>query len=153
MTCFWILLDLVSNNPMFPSDLSALSLASNHLKGVLPSDLFSKLTQLRHLYLNDNQFSGSIPTEVGLLSSLKKLSLQHNNLSGTLPTELGQIVGMKEMYIGKVDLNGPIPSEMTQMTNLAALGRLKTEGLTCVFSIPVLNFLLTQSLQICLEQA
>eukprot|EP00526_Cylindrotheca_closterium_P027429 CAMPEP_0113620744 /NCGR_PEP_ID=MMETSP0017_2-20120614/10578_1 /TAXON_ID=2856 /ORGANISM="Cylindrotheca closterium" /LENGTH=55 /DNA_ID=CAMNT_0000530429 /DNA_START=21 /DNA_END=184 /DNA_ORIENTATION=- /assembly_acc=CAM_ASM_000147 len=40
------------------------------------------------LYLQNNQFSGSIPTEIGLLSNIEDLDLSGNNLTGSIPSEI-----------------------------------------------------------------
>ena len=45
--------------------------------------------RVTRLDLNNNQLSGSIPTELGSLSNLEALSLSQNQLSGPIPSELG----------------------------------------------------------------
>ena len=40
------------------------------------------------LYLDDNQLSGPIPSEIGLLTSLTDLNLYFNQLSGPIPSEI-----------------------------------------------------------------
>ncbi|CAB9501764.1 LRR receptor-like serine threonine-protein kinase At4g08850 [Seminavis robusta] len=89
-----------------------LFLGSNNLEGKLPLSLFSHLTQLRQLSLRDNQFSGTVPTEVGLLSSLKKLEIQNTNLSGTLPTELLQLENLTSLVVTNTSLWGSIPEKL-----------------------------------------
>ena len=43
-----------------------------------------KLTELKVLYLGDNNFSGGLPDVIGQLTSLNRLNLERCNLS-TLP--------------------------------------------------------------------
>jgi len=43
------------------------------------------------LFLQSNQLSGTIPSELGQLTQLTGLILQSNQLSGTIPSELGQL--------------------------------------------------------------
>ena len=38
-----------------------------------------------------NQLSGSIPTELGLLSDLKRISMGFNSISGSLPSHIGML--------------------------------------------------------------
>ena len=40
-------------------------------------------------WLANNQFTGTIPTEFGLLTNLERLALDRNQLSGLIPSELG----------------------------------------------------------------
>ena len=45
--------------------------------------------QLVTLYAQNNQFTGSIPKEIGSLESLSSLYLQENDLEGFIPAEIG----------------------------------------------------------------
>jgi len=38
-----------------------------------------------------NQLTGSIPSEIGMLSSLTTLELQNNHLTGSIPSEIGML--------------------------------------------------------------
>ena len=46
------------------------------------------------LVLVRNQLTGTIPPEIGQLSSLEFLDLSGNQLTGEIPSELGQLVGL-----------------------------------------------------------
>jgi Leucine-rich repeat (LRR) protein len=46
------------------------------------------LTSLTYLWLNDNQFTGSIPPEIGNLTNLDELYLSNNQLTGIIPDEI-----------------------------------------------------------------
>ena len=49
-----------------------------------------RLTEISgYLSLNDNSLSGSVPSELGALSSVQYLYLSQNSLVGSLPTEMG----------------------------------------------------------------
>lgn len=43
---------------------------------------FPRLYKLEYLYLNDNEFEGDVPSELGELTNLKEMSLQNNDLAG-----------------------------------------------------------------------
>ncbi len=51
------------------------------------------LTGLKYLYLDNsrNDLTGSIPAELGGLSSIQELYMGNNNLSGSIPSELGNL--------------------------------------------------------------
>ena len=61
-----------------------LTLANNFFTGTLPSDM-AKLTALDRLYLDGNNFEGSLPISFGQLSHLLSFSLYNNFLTGTIP--------------------------------------------------------------------
>ncbi len=46
------------------------------------------MINLTYLFLNDNLLTGSIPFELGNLTSLTALNLDNNSLSGAIPTSL-----------------------------------------------------------------
>ncbi|KAK6926516.1 Leucine-rich repeat-containing N-terminal, plant-type [Dillenia turbinata] len=73
-----------------------------------PIDVIASMTMLTQLWLNGNQFTGSIPDNIGDLTSLKDLNLNGNMLVGLIPQSLA------DMELEKLDLNnnmlmGPIP--------------------------------------------
>ena len=81
----------------------------------------------------ENDLSGSIPTQMGLLTSLAELRLDSNSLSGTLPTELGLPTAMMEhLHLDSNSLNGPIPTELGELTSLDEL-RLYSNSLSGTF--------------------
>ncbi|MCD9642357.1 hypothetical protein HAX54_029140 [Datura stramonium] len=65
------------------SKLRTLSLRSNSLSGILPSDLGS-CTVLRILNLENNNFSGAIPTSIYNLKNLVRVSFSGNRFSGEI---------------------------------------------------------------------
>ncbi|CAB9528390.1 receptor-like protein kinase [Seminavis robusta] len=94
------------------TNLVHLDLGYNQLEGTLSPDFFSQLTKLEVLVINGNHFSGSIPTEVGRLSSLWKLELQNTSVSGTLPTELLLLKGLASLVVTNTSLSGSIPESL-----------------------------------------
>ena len=102
------------------SGVRSLALRDNGLQGSLPSEL-GQLTTLEDLNLNDNELSGPIPSELGQLTALEILGLAGNQLSGPIPPELGQLTGLASLWLRNNQLSGPIPSELGQLTALEVM--------------------------------
>ena len=99
---------------------TTLSLHDNQLTGSIPQEI-GNLTSLTHLYLNDNQLSGPIPQEIGNLVSLVHLYLHNNQLSGPIPPEIGNLNGLTGLLLYDNHLSGSIPSEIGNLTSLEVL--------------------------------
>ncbi|XP_043692082.1 leucine-rich repeat receptor-like serine/threonine-protein kinase At2g14510 isoform X2 [Telopea speciosissima] len=73
----------------YMANLTALTdiwLGNNNLSGTIP-DLTS-LKRLQTLHLEDNQFSGAVPSSLGNIPRLRELFLQNNHLTGQIPDSL-----------------------------------------------------------------
>ena len=68
------------------------------------------------IFLGDNEFTGSISTEIGQLTNLEHLYLHGNAFTGTLPTELGLLTELEEIDVHDTNMHGTIPEEI--YTNL-----------------------------------
>ena len=85
--------------------------------GVIPKEL-GQLSDLRQLYLDDNQLTGTIPVELGRLSRLEWLYLDDNQLTGPIPTGLGQFSDLQYLVLSNNQLTGPIPTELGRLSQL-----------------------------------
>lgn len=90
------------------SELRVLSLRWNLLSGSVPSDL-GKCTQLRNVYLQNNQFIGSIPSFFSSLPNLIRLNLAFNRFSGPIPSSLNNLTRLGTLYLQNNSLTGSIP--------------------------------------------
>ncbi|MYJ78843.1 MAG: hypothetical protein F4047_12040, partial [Caldilineaceae bacterium SB0670_bin_27] len=97
-----------------------LYLKENGLWGTIPSEL-GNLTSLRGLSLSDNQLDGTIPSELGNLINLEWLYLDSNQLCGTVPPALGKLSNLTELILFSNQLQGTVPPEMGNLTNLEIL--------------------------------
>ena len=96
-------------------DTSGAGLAE--LTGTIPLEL-GNLTSLTNLRLSNNQLTGPIPPELGRLSNLESLSLWGNELSGAIPEELGNLSSLTFLRLSGNQLAGSMPAELGNLTNL-----------------------------------
>jgi len=92
-------------------------LQRNQLSDSIPSEL-GNLSNLESLWVFRNELSGPIPAELGNLSKLDYLGLSRNNLTGPIPPELGQLSKLETLQLGENELTGPIPPELGNLTSL-----------------------------------
>ncbi|XP_051142269.1 putative kinase-like protein TMKL1 isoform X2 [Andrographis paniculata] len=67
--------------------LVSLQLPSANLSGTLPREI-GELTSLQSLYLSVNSLTGAIPVELGYSTSLSDIDLSHNLLEGSVPASI-----------------------------------------------------------------
>ncbi|CAB9517182.1 Leucine Rich Repeat [Seminavis robusta] len=101
------------------SKLGIMYFGWNSLTGTLPSSLFSLTMQ--SVALPENQLTGPVPTELGLLTALGGLALDTNLFTGTLPTEIGRLTGLESLYLNSLILSGAIPNELAALTDMILL--------------------------------
>jgi len=87
--------------------LTILSLRSNRLNGNLPSDVLS-IPSLRYVYLQHNDFSGSIPSS--LPPQLNVLDLSFNSFTGSIPNSIQNLTFLTSLNLQNNSLTGPIPN-------------------------------------------
>ncbi|WVZ69828.1 LOW QUALITY PROTEIN: hypothetical protein U9M48_018555 [Paspalum notatum var. saurae] len=75
-------------------DLIFLDLSYNQFSGILPTWIGVKLPSLSFLSLRSNSFSGHIPQQLAKLTRLQYLDLASNNMSGTIPQWIENLVAM-----------------------------------------------------------
>ncbi|KAL7208529.1 hypothetical protein ACSBR1_030301 [Camellia fascicularis] len=80
--------------------------------------LKGNLVNLTTLYLYDNQLSGSIPQEVGMLRSPLDLELSRNNLTGSISTSIGNLSNLITLYLHDNQLSGSISQEFGMLRSL-----------------------------------
>ncbi len=95
-------------------------LASLKLTGTIPSEL-GNLTSLQSLDLSKNELGGPIPAQLGHLTNLESLVLFRNQLTGPIPSELGNLENLHTLRLDENRLIGEIPSELGRLSNLQEL--------------------------------
>ncbi|KAK6115108.1 LOW QUALITY PROTEIN: hypothetical protein DH2020_007377 [Rehmannia glutinosa] len=90
------------------SELRHVNLRSNSFSGVLASELF-KAQKLQSLVLYGNSLSGLLPFEVGNLNYLQTLDLSQNLFNGSLPTSLIQCKRLRNLELSQNNFSGVLP--------------------------------------------
>ncbi|XP_057841056.2 putative leucine-rich repeat receptor-like serine/threonine-protein kinase At2g24130 isoform X2 [Cryptomeria japonica] len=103
------------------SALQTLYLGNNSLVGELSPYVGKLSTKLSVLSLEQNFIGGSIPQEIGNLTSLTLINFTVNAFTGFIPSTLGQIQMLERLYLGQNKLQGPIPSEIVALKHLGLL--------------------------------
>ncbi|KAL3942648.1 MAG: hypothetical protein SGBAC_003196 [Bacillariaceae sp.] len=103
-----------------------LELNSNGLSGSIPSELALLSNSLVRLELSQDGsstsvISGSIPPELGELTLLESVSLANNALTGQLPVEIGKWTMAAAVDLRANQLRGAIPTEVASLTSLTSL--------------------------------
>ncbi|KAK4399976.1 Receptor protein kinase-like protein ZAR1 [Sesamum angolense] len=98
----------------------SVSIPKKKLSGSVSSSLGS-LSELRHVNLRSNNFSGSLPSELFKAQRLQSLVLYGNSLSGTLTFEVGNLKYLQTLDLSLNFFNGSLPSSLIQCKRLRNL--------------------------------
>ncbi|KAJ6877019.1 leucine-rich repeat receptor-like protein kinase [Populus alba x Populus x berolinensis] len=115
------------NFSSFPN-LLTLNLRNNSLYGTIPLEI-GLLTSLNVLYLDKNNLTGLIPFSIGNLRNLSILFLRDNKLSGFIPSSIGNMTMLARLDLNRNNLSGSVPQEIGQLQNLKLL-RLSSNNFT-----------------------
>jgi hypothetical protein len=88
------------------------------LTGTIPEEL-GQLTSLISLSIYGNQLTGPIPSS--LPSSLTYLRLDNNKLNGTIPESIGGLSSLTELYLFDNKLDGTIPESLGDLSSLVII--------------------------------
>mmetsp|Transcript_10201 Transcript_10201/g.28086 ORF Transcript_10201/g.28086 Transcript_10201/m.28086 type:complete len:821 (+) Transcript_10201:165-2627(+) len=75
-----------------------------------------------NLLLPSNGLKGSIPQEIGFLTSLTLLSMPHNQLTDEIPADMANLVGLQYLDLKFNFLKGRIPNMFETVNDLRVLG-------------------------------
>ncbi|XP_023881011.2 receptor-like protein EIX2 isoform X2 [Quercus suber] len=96
-----------------------IDLSSNKLSGSIPSEI-SVLSELCFLNLSRNQLIGKIPKKIGIMKKLESIDLSQNHLSGEIPLSLSSLTFLSHLNLSYNNLSGKIPLG-TQLQTFDAL--------------------------------
>ncbi|KAF0891035.1 hypothetical protein E2562_005128 [Oryza meyeriana var. granulata] len=94
--------------PIFDLSVVALFLNNNGFYGRIPDNFGS--TTAEYLVVANNQFTGPIPRSIyNTSANLSEVLFLNNQLSGCLPYEIGLVEGLTVFDAGGNEITGPIP--------------------------------------------
>ncbi|KAE8714316.1 hypothetical protein F3Y22_tig00110198pilonHSYRG00168 [Hibiscus syriacus] len=101
-------------------NIQALDLSENNFTGSIPSEVGQG--NIRYLALSDNRISGPIPFSLCQENNeLMLLDLSNNNLFGTVPTSFVNCRSLVYLNLGSNNLTGGIPGELQHARGLRFL--------------------------------
>jgi hypothetical protein len=96
-------------------------LSNNQLSGHIPEEV-GMLSQLQYLDFSQNNLSGRIPEELGDCQALIFLDLSNNRLNGTMPYQIGNLVALQIVLdLSQNLITGEISSQLRKLTRLEIL--------------------------------
>lgn len=101
------------------SNLTRMNISQCSLMNTIPAT-FGQLSNLRELYLNENQLD-SMPDAITQLSNLVVLNLSRNKLDQALPQTVNGWTSLQRCFFNNNLLRGNIPSEFSELQQLRLL--------------------------------
>jgi hypothetical protein len=101
-------------------NLRFLYLYENELTGQIPPEL-GVLVQLLDITVQSNIFTGALPHELSSLVHLQHLYLQDNMLTGPLLPKIGDLRDLQELFLFNNYFSQQLPTELSQLTSLRVL--------------------------------
>uniref|UniRef100_A0ACD5XSX1 Uncharacterized protein n=1 Tax=Avena sativa TaxID=4498 RepID=A0ACD5XSX1_AVESA len=95
--------------------LDVLNLSDNSFNTSLEHNWFWYLTSLKELYLSYGYWHGSIPEELGNMTSLQVIDFTDNALVGLIPSNLENLCNLEEMYFGQNNIHASIGEFMDRL--------------------------------------
>ncbi|CDP19114.1 unnamed protein product [Coffea canephora] len=101
----------------FSKTVTVFNAFGSHIKGTIPSEI-GNISSLESINMDSNEFTGSIPSTIGKLAHLDRIYLEHNGLQGSIPAELCQLKMLGDLYLNENMLTGPIPDCLGELKSL-----------------------------------
>ncbi|KAL4199735.1 hypothetical protein AMTRI_Chr03g52730 [Amborella trichopoda] len=130
---------LQGNLPIPPDIIEVFDLSHNQFSGSIPTQMGERLLNSKYVSFSANQLTGAIPPMFCDGNNvLMNLDLSQNNFTGTIPSTFGNCTALVALNLGENNLTGNVPLELENAKNLKAI-RLNNNCLTGVFPKPIQN--------------
>ncbi|KAL8485717.1 hypothetical protein ACS0TY_027847 [Phlomoides rotata] len=125
--------------------LKELNIAINSLASTEIPSWLGRLSQLEHLYLNNNTFSSTIPLSLFNISRLQTLDMSYNFLDGNLPEEIANFSFLGALNLVGKKRTGSILNGLFNMSSLIEINMRYNKLLgsipSSIFNLSSLNVL------------
>ncbi|KAL6130960.1 hypothetical protein ACLB2K_069338 [Fragaria x ananassa] len=98
----------------------SLNLSNNQFSGSLPPEI-GKLKNLGALDISDNLLSGQLTSSLGSCGSLEILHLQGNFFNGVIPSSFNNLRALRDLDLSRNNLSGEVPQFFERFGNLENL--------------------------------
>ncbi|KAK4417513.1 hypothetical protein Salat_2164000 [Sesamum alatum] len=98
-----------------------LTFANNKFTGPIPKSIGQTSNTLREVLFLNNQLSGCLPYEIGLLKKTTVFDASMNRLTGPIPHSFGCLKNMQFLNISYNQLYGPVPEPLCSLGSLVKL--------------------------------
>jgi len=102
------------------SKIHGVKLVDNGMKGSIPTEM-GLLTSMKILQLDANELTSTIPFQFSALKNLEGIHMSHNELTGPVPDFFASFSALKDVDLSFNLLDGFIPPEMAELQSLEAL--------------------------------
>ncbi|XP_048542550.1 probable LRR receptor-like serine/threonine-protein kinase At1g06840 isoform X2 [Triticum urartu] len=92
----------------------------NSIGGSIPKEV-GNITSLELLLLNGNQLTGPLPEEIGFLPNLNRIQIDQNHISGSIPKSFANLNKTEHFHMNNNSLSGQIPPELSRLPSLVHL--------------------------------
>ncbi|CAI0415995.1 unnamed protein product [Linum tenue] len=103
------------------SNFQALIMDQNNFGGPFPADIGNLSTSLKILTLSANKISGNLPSGIQNLVSLQRFEASYNYLSGTIPSVIWNIRTLEWLDLASNSISGSVPQSIGNLTRLNRL--------------------------------
>jgi len=112
--------------------VTGLAIDSVGLSGSIPSEL-ALLTDLISIEFARNDLSGEIPSTIWNMTQLQVINFGPNQLTGTISNDLANLNNLTSFILGSNYFSGSLPKEIRQLTSLKRFEILEMFDLTGPF--------------------
>ena len=116
--------------------MEKIELQENSLTGEIGWLSFHRMAYVKEIRLQNNNFAGVLPYQMGFLGYLSKLEvldLSSNSISGTLPRAIKNVKGLRELLLFDNKMDGELPDTLG---DLWVLERLHLQGNNIKGTVP-----------------